>query len=95
MGDQVTGDIEPCCGNCPYRKVGDDGTSICIEGPPKEFALPMPITALPREQQLRLPPDAVKAGVIMTFQSRFPHVLVTWVCAQHPDFSNEEEGTLN
>ena len=91
MSDQVVDDPEACCGNCPYRRVGPDGSSVCIFDPPREFMIPTSVAALSKEQQLRLPTETLKAGVVMVFQPRFPRVSDEGVCGQHPLFMDEKE----
>lgn len=91
MSDQVIDDPEACCANCPYSDTGPGGGRICIRLPPREFMIPTPIAALPKEQVLRLPKEALEAGTVMLFQPRFPSVPDSWVCGEHPLFLDESE----
>lgn len=78
----VTG---PNCGNCPFSWDAKDGNLYCRRFPPVSSDTMIPVGALPREQQLRLPPDVAKAGFVQAKQSAFPATQAHFVCGEHPE----------
>lgn len=84
----VTG---PSCATCPFAWDAEDGHLYCRRLPPISADVPVPVAALPKAQQLTLPAEVLKQGIVMTRQSRFPVVLPTMLCGEHPDFPLEDE----
>jgi hypothetical protein len=97
-GALLAGDV-PTCSDCPYSLAdpGIPGVLVCRRYPPEVQNIPVPISALPKPQQLGLTKEQHQQGFVMSRQSSFTPVGPQFLCGEHPDFplDDEEEPTAN
>ena len=78
----------PSCATCPFMWAAPDGNNYCRRYPPVTHQVAIPVSSLPKEQQLRLPAEVARSGYVQGEQSKFPTVLPVMVCGEHPDFDD-------